>query len=141
MNGQRLSVDAIGLTHPISTDMKITKCRTHLVDVPMAKPIATAIHQMKSVGCVLLELETDQGLVGQSYVFTLNAVRLNALHDMVLSFLHHVEGQDPHDLGTIGQTMWNDMNPIGHKGFTIAALTAIDTACWDLGESCGAASA
>jgi L-alanine-DL-glutamate epimerase-like enolase superfamily enzyme len=28
--------------------------------------------------------------------------------------------------------MWNEMNPIGHKGFSIAALTAIDVACWDL---------
>jgi L-alanine-DL-glutamate epimerase-like enolase superfamily enzyme len=28
--------------------------------------------------------------------------------------------------------MWDEMNPIGHKGFPIAALAAIDTACWDL---------
>ena len=40
--------------------MKITAFKTTLVDLPLDKPIATAIHQMKSVGCVLLELETDQ---------------------------------------------------------------------------------
>ena len=112
--------------------MKISRFKTRLVDVPFDRPIATAIHQMRSVGCVLLELETDQGLVGESYVFTLNGVRLKALHEMLLGFAHQVEGRDPHDVGAIGQAMWDEMNPIGHKGFSIAALTAIDTACWDL---------
>jgi L-alanine-DL-glutamate epimerase-like enolase superfamily enzyme len=87
---------------------------------------------MRSVGCVLLQLETDQGLIGESYVFTLNGARLKALHEMLRGFMHQVEGRDPHDVGVIGQAMWEEMNPIGHKGFSIAALTAIDTACWDL---------
>lgn len=112
--------------------MKITGFKTTLVDVPLAKPIATAIHQMKSVGCVLLELETDQGLVGESCVQTLNGARLKALHEMLLGFSHQVEGRDPHQVARIWQDCWDEMNPIGHKGFTIYALTAIDTACWDL---------
>lgn len=118
--------------------MKITGFRTRLVDVPLAQPVATAIHQMRSVGCVLLELETDQGLVGESYVFTLNGMRLRALREMLLGFAHQVEGRDPHCVGAIGQAMWDEMNPIGHKGFSIAALTAVDTACWDLiGKAAG----
>ena len=112
--------------------MKITRCRTTAVDVPLAKPIATAIHRMQSVGCVLLELETDAGLTGESYVFTLNAVRLDALEAMLRGFLYQVEGRDPHQVTGIGQAIWNEMNPIGHKGFSIAALCAVDTACWDL---------
>lgn len=112
--------------------MKITGCKTTLVEVPLAQPIATAIHQMRSVGCVLLELETDQGLVGESFVFTLNGQRLAALHEMLRGFLHQVEGRDPHQVTAIWQSIWDEMNPIGHKGFSIAALTAIDTACWDL---------
>jgi L-alanine-DL-glutamate epimerase-like enolase superfamily enzyme len=118
--------------------MKITRANTRLVDVPLARPISTAIHQMRSVGCVLLELETDQGLVGESFVFTLNGVRLKALQEMLLGFTHRVEGRDPHFVAAIGQAMWNEMNPIGHKGFSIAALAAVDTACWDLvGKAAG----
>ena len=112
--------------------MKITGFRTHRVEVPFERPIATAIHQMRSVGCVVLQLQTDQGLVGESYVFTLNAVRLDALHEMLLGFSHRVEGEDPHRVTAIHQAMWDEMNPIGHKGFSIAALTAVDVACWDL---------
>jgi len=112
--------------------VKITRFGTRLVELPLEPPIATAIHQMRSVGCVLLQLETDQGLVGESYVFTLNAVRLKALHEMLLGFAHQVEGRDPHCVAAIGQAMWDEMNPIGHKGFSVAALCAVDTACWDL---------
>ena len=87
---------------------------------------------------MLLELETDQGLVGESCVLTLNAVRINALHEMLLGFAHQVEGRDPHFVTAIWQDIWNELNPIGHKGFSIAALTAIDTACWDLvGKAAG----
>ena len=87
---------------------------------------------MRSVGCVLLELETDQGLNGESYVFTLNGARLRALHEMLLGFSHLVEGKSPYFIAKIEQSVWEEMNPIGHQGFSIAALSAIDTACWDL---------
>jgi len=112
--------------------MKITKFKTTLVDVPLPKPIATAIHSIRSVGCVLLELETDAGIVGESYIFTLNGIRLKALHEMLLGFAHQVEGRDPHFVGAIWQDIWNEMNPIGQKGFSAMALAAIDTACWDI---------
>ncbi len=112
--------------------LKITRFKTTLVDVPLVKPIATAIHRMSSVGCVLLELETDQGIVGESLVYTLNGVRLRALHEMLLGFSHQVEGRDAHYIAAIWRDSWNEMNPIGHKGFSIAALSAIDIACWDL---------
>ena len=87
---------------------------------------------MHSVGCVLLELETDQGLTGESYVFSLNAVRLSALHETLLGFSHLVESREPHFVNAIFDDMWKEMNPIGHQGYPIAALSAIDTACWDL---------
>lgn len=112
--------------------MKITNFKTTLVDIPLAQPISTAIHQMRSVGCVLLELETDEGLTGEGYVFTLNGVRLKALHEMLLGFSHQVEGRDPHYITKIWQDIWDECNPIGHKGFSVAALSAIDTACWDI---------
>ncbi|MEM7207912.1 MAG: mandelate racemase/muconate lactonizing enzyme family protein [Pseudomonadota bacterium] len=112
--------------------MRATKLKTTLVDLPLAKPITTAIHDMRSVGCVLVELETDEGITGESYVFTLNAIRLKALHEMVLGFAHQVEGKDPHDVANINSAMWQEMNPIGHAGFAIAALSAIDVACWDV---------
>ncbi len=112
--------------------MKITEFKTTLVDIPLEKRIKTAIHDMRSVGCVLLELQTDTGLVGESYVFSLNAVRLNVLNEIVQGFSHRVSGRDPHYVNAIFDEMWSEMNTVGHKGYSVAALSAIDTACWDL---------
>ncbi|NND00904.1 MAG: mandelate racemase/muconate lactonizing enzyme family protein, partial [Gammaproteobacteria bacterium] len=112
--------------------MQITALNTKLVELPLEAPIATAIHEISSVGCVLLSLETDAGLVGESYVFTINAVRIKAVDEMIRGFSHQLLGQDPHYIGAIWQNIWSEINPTGHKGLTIFALSAIDTACWDL---------
>ena len=112
--------------------MKITEFKTTLVDIPLEKRIKTAIHDMRSVGCVLLELHTDVGLVGESYVFSLNAVRLNVLNEVVQGFSHRAVGRDPHFINAIFDEIWGEMNAVGHKGYSVAALSAIDTACWDL---------
>jgi L-alanine-DL-glutamate epimerase-like enolase superfamily enzyme len=112
--------------------MKITALRTDLVNVPLDKPIATAIHNIETVGCVLLTLETDQGFQGEAYAFTINAVRLRAFDEMIKGFSHQVLNKDPHYVSQIWQNIWNEINPTGHKGLTISALSAIDTACWDL---------
>ena len=112
--------------------MTITGFKTTLVNLPLARRIKTSIHDMQSVGCVLLELESDQGVTGEAYVFSLNAVRLSALHETVRGFSHLVEGRDPHHVHGIFDSMWREMNPVGHKGYTVAALSVVDTACWDL---------
>lgn len=112
--------------------MKVTGFKITPVKVPLARPIATSIHRIDSVGFVLLELETDAGLLGQSCVQMLNAERLGALSEMVGAYEHFVSGRDPHDIGAIWQDIWTEINPIGHKGLSIAALTAVDVACWDL---------
>ncbi len=112
--------------------MKIIKLETQLVNLPLPKPIKTAIHDMRSVGCVLLRLRTDAGLTGEAYLFTLNAVRLKAFDEMVKGFEDFVIGRDPHHVTAIWEDIWAEINPTGHKGVTIAALSTIDTACWDL---------
>ena len=118
--------------------MIITDLDTTLVEVPLPKPIGTAIHSMHSVGCVLVTLRTDDGVTGEGFVFTLNADRLRAFDEMVRGFTHHVVGRDPHETEGIWHDVWADINPTGHKGVTVAALSAIDTACWDaVGKAAG----
>ncbi len=118
--------------------MKITGLRTVQVDLPIEKPIRTAIHDIRSVGCVLVFLDTDEGLGGESYMFTMNAGRLDVLESMAKSLERHVIGRDPHDVEAIWQAMWLDINFFGHKGITLFALSAVDTACWDLiGKAAG----
>ncbi len=112
--------------------MKITALSTALVELPLDQPLRTAIHDIRSVGCVLVTLETDEGLVGESYMFSLGTERLDVLDAMVRSLAHRIVGRDPHEVEAIWQDMWRDINFFGHKGITVFALSAVDTACWDL---------
>ena len=40
--------------------MKITKIATRIINLPFESTITTAVHEMSSVGCVLLTIETDE---------------------------------------------------------------------------------
>lgn len=112
--------------------MKITKFETRLVNLALKKPIRTALHNMRSVGCCLLTLYTDSGLKGEAYLFTLNSNRLKVFDEMLIGLSDFVVGRDPHYITAIWDDIWIAINPTGHKGITISALSTIDTACWDL---------
>ncbi len=112
--------------------MKVTQLNTQLVEIPLEKPVGTAIHSIRSVGCVLVSVVSDKGIEGEGYLFTINAVRLKAFDEIVRSFAPLVVEQDADFIESIWQNIWQSCNPIGQKGMTISALSAIDTALWDL---------
>jgi L-alanine-DL-glutamate epimerase-like enolase superfamily enzyme len=118
--------------------LKITHICTTLVQIPLERPMITAIHETRSLGCVLVYLETDEGLTGESYIFSLNSDRLSVFDGMIKSLARHVVGKHPHYVEGMWDAMWRDINPIGHQGIAVSAISAIDCALWDLvGKSAG----
>jgi len=112
--------------------MTIESLSTRIVELPLPRPIGTAIHRMASVGCVLVELRTTDGVTGQGFVFTLNGHRIKAFDETIAGMTDLVVGRAANDVASINQTIWREINPTGHKGVTVAALAAIDTALWDI---------
>ncbi|RTE66276.1 mandelate racemase/muconate lactonizing enzyme family protein [Amphritea opalescens] len=112
--------------------MKITNIETLKVEIPLQKPLITAIHKTETVGVVVVRIETDTGLVGENYVFTLNKDRLVVFEAMIRSLSPFLIGQNPVYVEKIWSDMWNDCNPVGQKGISISAISALDTALWDL---------
>lgn len=118
--------------------VRIESFATKVVHLPLPKPIGTAIHQMHSVGCVLVELQTDDGLIGQGFAFTLNGDRIRAFEEMTSGFAALVVDRDPRDVSAVWSNLWRVTNPVGHKGVTISAMAAIDIALWDIvGKAAG----
>ena len=119
--------------------MRITAVRTRRVHVPFPKPIGTSIHHIEGVACVLVWVETDAGITGESYLWTIGAHRLPVLEAMVRLLADKVAiGRDPRDTGALAVDMWREINFLGHKGVSLFGLAAIDMACWDiLGKDCG----
>jgi L-alanine-DL-glutamate epimerase-like enolase superfamily enzyme len=111
--------------------MLIDRVDTALVEVPLRAPIGTAIHTIHSVGCVLVEVHTTDGAVGQSLAFTINADRLRAFDEMIRGLAPFAIGRGVDETAGIWEAIWLAINPTGHKGVTISALSTIDVACWD----------
>jgi L-alanine-DL-glutamate epimerase-like enolase superfamily enzyme len=113
--------------------MKITRLRTQVVHLPIDPPILTAIlGEIVSADCVLTFLETDQGLVGEGLVFTINNRCLGVIHEMIRNLEDLVIGLDPRLGGELNARAWKSLNFLGYEGVSIIGLAAIDNALWDL---------
>ena len=112
--------------------MKIQSYKINCVNLPLAQPIRTALHDMRSVGCCLLRLYTDDGIIGEGFLFTLNGARLKAFSHMLDGLAQMAVGRNPFFVTKLWEDIWQEINPSGHKGVTISALSALDTACWDI---------
>lgn len=118
--------------------MKITRLRTEIVHLPITPPILSAIFEIRSADCVLVFLETDQGLVGEGLVFSINNKRLAVIHEMVRSMEPLVVGLDPTMGGSVNARMAAELNFLSYEGVSILGLAAIDNALWDLrGKAAG----
>ncbi|MBA2962385.1 MULTISPECIES: mandelate racemase/muconate lactonizing enzyme family protein [Ramlibacter] len=118
--------------------MKVTRVDIRTIRLPLQVPIPSARTLIEAIGCLLVEIQTDQGLVGEGMVFTLNSRRLGALRELVESFAPHAVGLDPLHGGAFWDAAWRDMGFLGHRGANAVAAAPIDMAMWDLrGKAAG----
>jgi L-alanine-DL-glutamate epimerase-like enolase superfamily enzyme len=106
--------------------------RAHLLSIPLPRPIRTSIHDIRTVDTVLVEMETDAGAVGSGYCFAFGRHRGRALHALVTDLIPIYEGQDPRAPRAHFERAWRSINFLGHAGAAVIALSALDTACWDV---------
>ncbi|MGV2906684.1 enolase C-terminal domain-like protein, partial [Achromobacter sp. AGC25] len=86
-------------------------------------------------GWTVVEVETDDGIVGLGNVALAPRVA-KAIIDQYLAPL--VVGHDPWDYEYLWQRMYRATHAWGRKGVTMAAISGVDLAIWDiLGKSVG----
>src|SRR5215469_7594755 len=102
--------------------MKIVDLRTIRAEVPLEKPIRTAIHQFRSLGALLVTLDSGDGLIGESYLFANGTPQLKAMEEMVLSLKPMIVGADAGFSEALWRQMWRAINFYGHKGISVFAL-------------------
>jgi L-alanine-DL-glutamate epimerase-like enolase superfamily enzyme len=118
--------------------LKITKISSVLLATPLRQPILTAIHHFDRVFHVVVQVETDSGLSGTGLLFAQSAPQGRLFQAALATFEDKLIGEDPLRIEGIWQKLWKAMNFIGNSGVSIFALSAIDTALWDiLGKEAG----
>lgn len=116
--------------------MKIVDVRTVMVSVPYRTWIVAP--DIQTFGCVLVFVDTDEGVSGESFLWTFGTKRLGVLNSMVLSLKADVLGEDPHDTERIWRKLWSELGFFGVEGISVFGLSAIDRACWDaVGKAAG----
>jgi L-alanine-DL-glutamate epimerase-like enolase superfamily enzyme len=112
--------------------MKITHVTTRVLRTPADNPLVVGLPVPTDTReFVTLELGTDQGLVGVGLTFFGGALT-PALASAVETLGHLVVGDDPTHVEAIVAKLRRAAGSSGPGGIFTLALSAVDTACWDL---------
>src|SRR6059036_2868588 len=112
--------------------MKITHVTTRVLRTPADNPLVVGLPAPTDTReFVTLELGTDQGLVGLGLTFFGGALTA-ALKVAVDTLAGLVVGDDPTQTEAIAAKLRRAAGSSGPGGIFTLALSAIDTACWDI---------
>lgn len=115
----------------MSTTPKIKRLRARPVLAPMNRPLHTASGAIDKAPLVLVDLETDAGITGSSYVFTYAPFALKSVVSLLDSLGELIKGE-PADPVPLAQMLAKRFALMGGQGFTMIAAAGIDMACWDI---------
>jgi mandelate racemase len=110
--------------------LTIRSVRARAVRVPIALPLFTSRGTIGSAPLVLVDLETEEGIIGCGYAFSYMELAAPFICRVLLDIGEIVRGQavDPKALYSLIQ---NRFTLIGTEGSLGMAVSAFDIACWD----------
>ena len=108
----------------------IRALRARAVDVPLPRPHPTAGGVVASAPLVLVDLFTDEGVVGTSYVFCYTPIALTPVAQLVANLESTLMGKPLAPLD-VERTLQSRFRLLGPQGLTGIAMAAIDMATWD----------
>lgn len=110
--------------------MKVTAVTCHLLQSKVEKPFTSArgwLYTTRS-SCVV-EIATDEGITGWGECYGPAAVNQALIETQ---YAPRVVGRDPFDVEVVWEDLHNRIKDYGASGFSIAAMSGIDIALWDI---------
>jgi len=100
------------------------------VEVPLKLPLGTSAGTLRSAASLLIDLETEEGVTGRSYLFCY----LSAVAPAIATVLGEVERSVKGDR-VVPADLWAKLarrfKLIGVQGIVRMAMSGFDVACWD----------
>jgi L-alanine-DL-glutamate epimerase-like enolase superfamily enzyme len=112
--------------------VQITDVTTIKLRFPMSVPMADAIHYMPERPTLLVQVHTDEGLVGLGEAAAYGGF-LDSTEALILGELRRtILGQDPFRVEKLWQMMATRAQQRGRRGMLMMAISGVDIALWDL---------
>src|SRR5690606_26111946 len=107
--------------------MKIASITAHVLRAPLDEPFAFSQFTYSHREAMLVEVRTDDGLVGWGEAYgparVTGAIVKEFLGPLLL-------GRDPRDVEANWELLYARSVDYGQKGVMLAAISALDIACW-----------
>ncbi len=112
-------------------DLTIRELDVRAVNVPMGRPLHTSGGAVTTAPLALIDLRTEEGLTGRSYVCGYAAFALEPMVRLLEGIAEGIEG-DPVAPAAIAEKLGRTVRMLGAQGFAGMALSGIDMAAWDV---------
>src|SRR6202795_3813100 len=120
-----------------ATTPAIRSVRARAVIAPISRPVKNAFGVIEAAPLVLIDVETDQGVTGHSYIFASAKITRKPLVHLIEEIGRELIGRPvaPYDLMA---TMDAKFRLLGWQGLVGMAVSGLDMAYWDaLGQIAG----
>jgi mandelate racemase len=118
------------------TQLRVRDLDVRAVDVPMRRPLKTGGGEVRTAALVLIDLLTEEGITGRSYLFCPTSVVLVPVARLLSNLAPLVEGDSLAPVA-LERKLHKTFRLLGPQGLTGMAMAGIDMAAWDaLAKSC-----
>jgi L-alanine-DL-glutamate epimerase-like enolase superfamily enzyme len=112
--------------------MKIRDVRTIRVEYTLPRPVFDANYAMATKPALLVEVETDDGLVGLGEAAHFGGPLVSTATVIEQELRPHLVGEDPREIERLWELMHRRAYKHARGGIVIAAMSGVDIALWDL---------
>lgn len=98
--------------------------------VPLDPEVQTASGKVPVAPLVLIDLETNAGVIGSTYIFTYTPLALKPTAELVRGMGTIIKGQ-PLAPATLYDLLCRSFRLLGSEGIVLMAIAGIDMAAWD----------
>jgi mandelate racemase len=121
----------------MKADLKIKSISARAVAVPMRRPLKTSTGAVSIAPLLLVDLKTNGGIVGRSYLFAISTAHLKPLAAVVEAMAEMITG-DALAPFEIEKKLRARYTLLGVHNIVVFGLAAIDMCAWDaLGQALG----
>lgn len=111
--------------------MKVVKMESVALSLPLEWPF-TGAWRFEKINPVVVQLTTDEGLEAFGLAIAWNDRQIASLKASIDDLEDIIIGQDVFRWAEAWQKLWQGTGWMGHHGYGIFALSAIDSALWNL---------